>query len=135
MKKSFLKCVIALSVLVTACAVNAATNNDPNNSAGGIGGTINQGVNNTLGNIGGAVGNNVSSGLANSKTALKNQGVNMQNATNSLIAWLNANLVNGIPPGFSKSMKGNWQIILTNYSLNDLNWVLTRKFTLPIKPG
>jgi hypothetical protein len=135
MKKSFLKCVMALGVLVTACAVNAATNNDPNNNAGGIGGTINQGVNNTLGNIGGAVNNNISTGLANSKTALKNQGVNMQNATNSLIAWLNANLVNGIPPGFSKSMKGNWQIILTNYSLNDLNWVITRNFTLALLAG
>ncbi len=142
MKKSFLKCTIALSVLATACAVNAATNNDPSNSAGGVGGAINQGVNNTLSNIGtsvnagvGNIGGSVSTGLANSKTALKNQGVNMQNATNSLITWLNGNFVNGIPPGFSKSIKGNWQNIVANYSLSDLNWLLTQNFTLALLAG
>lgn len=146
MKKSFFKCTIALSVLATACAVNAATNDDPSNSAAGVGSAINQGVNNTLsnigsgvnagvGNIGGAVGKSVNAGLANSKTALKNQGVNMQNATNSLITWLNANFVNGIPPGFSKSLKGNWQNMLANYSLSDLNWLLTQNFTLALLAG
>jgi hypothetical protein len=139
MKKSFLKCTIALSVLATACAVNAATNDNPNNSAGGIAGgigsAINQGVNNTLGNIGGTVGNTVNTGLASGKTALKNQGVNFQDATNSLIKWLNANFVNGIPPGFSKSIKGNFQNILANYSLSDLNWLLTQNFTLALLAG
>ncbi len=135
MKKGFLKCAVTLISLATASAVIAATNTNPNNSAGSVGGTINQGVNNTLGNIGGAVGTNVSADLANTKATLKSQGVNMQNATNSLIAWLNANLVNGIPPGFSKSMKGNWQIILANYSLSDLNWLLTQKFTFALLSG
>lgn len=73
--------------------------------------------------------------LNNTKSALQSQAANAQNATNSLINWLNANLVTGTPPQFLQSLKGNWQTILANHDLNDLNWLLTQKFTLALLAG
>ncbi|MBY0377923.1 MAG: hypothetical protein K2Q14_07820, partial [Gammaproteobacteria bacterium] len=65
----------------------------------------------------------------------KQQAANTQNATNSLILWLNSNLVNGTPLDFAKSMKGNWQNILSNEGVNNLNWQLTRAVTFVALKG
>jgi hypothetical protein len=73
--------------------------------------------------------NNTTSNTANQTSALQGQAANAQNATNSLIRWLNANLVTGTPLEFSQSMKANLQNILANHSINNLDWELTRAIT------
>lgn len=72
---------------------------------------------------------------ANIQATLKAQAANSQEATNSLIKWLNANLVTGTPLKFPDSMKGNLQNILAHHNLSDLNWLLTQKFTLASLEG
>ncbi|MCD6046225.1 MAG: icmX [Gammaproteobacteria bacterium] len=67
--------------------------------------------------------------LADQKSALQSQAANTQNATNSLIRWLNANLVTGTPLEFPQSMKANLQNILANHNINNLDWELTRAIT------
>ncbi len=73
--------------------------------------------------------------LGNAKSTLQSQAANTQNATNSLIGWLNANFVTGTPIAFSKGMKGNWQLIMANFSLSNLNWLLTKNFTFALLSG
>jgi hypothetical protein len=75
------------------------------------------------------VANNNNDKVANQASALQGQAANAQNATNSLIRWLNANLVIGTPLEFAQSMKANLQNILANYSINNLNWEVTRAIT------
>ncbi len=65
---------------------------------------------------------------ANSNSTGKNA-ASTQDSTNSLIQWLNANLVTGTPMKFQDSMKGNWQTLLANHGMTSLNWLVTRKFT------
>lgn len=110
MKQGFLKSAITLIALAIAGVVSAAPNSD--NTTSTTANTAN-----------------------NTKSVLQNQAANTQNATNSLIRWLNANFVTGTPPEFVQSMKGNWQTILANHNLNDLNWLLTQKFTLALLSG
>ncbi len=100
MKKRFLKYTTAIVTLASTCAVMAALPTNNNNA-----------------------------NAANQKSALQNQAANTQNATNSLIRWLNANLVTGTPLEFSQSMKGNIQNILANHNINNLDWELTRAIT------
>lgn len=100
MKKRFLKYTTAIVTLASACAVMAALPTNNNNA-----------------------------NAANQKSALQNQAANTQNATNSLIRWLNANLVTGTPLEFSQSMKGNLQNIIANHNINNLDWELTRAIT------
>ena len=100
MKKRFLKYTTAIVTLASTCAVMAALPTNNNNA-----------------------------NAANQKSALQNQAANTQNATNSLIRWLNANLVTGTPVEFPQSMKGNLQNIIANHNINNLDWELTRAIT------
>ncbi len=144
MKKGFLKCAITLIILATAFAVRAQTGDDPNgtgNDTGtgrGIGGTINQGLQNIGSSVNTGVnnlGSSINSNLSKTKQTIRTQAGSMQYATNSLIAFLNAKFITGIPPAFTQSMKGNWQLIMANFSLSDINWLLTQKFTLAALTG
>lgn len=136
MKKGFLKRAITLMLLATAFAASAQTGDDSNGT--GVGGTINQGLQNIGGSINTGVnnlGSSINNNLSQTKQTIRNQAGSMQYATNSLIAFLNAKFITGIPPAFTQSMKGNWQLILANFSLSDLNWLLTQKFTLAALAG
>ena len=83
--------------------------------------------NNTLGNQNNPP--NTNTPITQNNLAQKQQAGNTQNATNSLILWLNNNLVNGTPLQFAQAMKGNWGSILSNESLSTLTWELTRGIT------
>ncbi len=83
--------------------------------------------NNTLSNQNNPVSPNTP--ITQNNLAQKQQAGNTQNATNSLILWLNNNLVNGTPLQFAQTMKGNWGSILSNESLSTLTWELTRGIT------
>ncbi len=107
MKKYVLKCVFV--ALASTCIASAATVN-----------------NNTV---------NPNNNLNNMQAIVQSQAASTQNATNSLIRWLNANFVTGMPIEFSESMKNNLQTILANYNLNDLNWLLTQNFTYALLSG
>jgi hypothetical protein len=100
MKKRFLTYTTAIATLVGVCTAMAALPTNSNN-----GNTTNQ------------------------PSALQSQAANAQNATNSLIRWLNANLITGTPLDFSQSMKGNLQNMVANHSINNLDWELTRVIT------
>lgn len=100
MKKQLFKCIATLIGLASACMIQAAP-----------------------------TAPNINGNLSSQTSALQSQAANTQNATNSLIRWLNANLVTGTPIQFPQSMKGNLQNILANYSISDLDWQVTRAIT------